>query len=83
MTILKTLSLKKISVYVHYYDSTKIAEFLSAMPKTLEELVIFRTTELDQLTWSKDFDKLPYKVVIDNSHINPIGYCNHSSIAYH
>ncbi|EJW88116.1 hypothetical protein WUBG_00976 [Wuchereria bancrofti] len=62
MFILKTLNLKKISVYVHYYSASNIAQFLSTMPKTLEELVIFRTTELDQITWSKDFEKLPYKV---------------------
>lgn len=62
MAILKTLNLKKISVYVHYYSASNIIDFLNTMPKTLEELVIFRTTELDQITWSKDFEKLPYKV---------------------
>lgn len=64
MTTLKTLNLKKISVYVHYYSASNIADFLNTLPKTLEELILFRTTELDQTTWSKDFEKLPYKVII-------------------
>uniref|UniRef100_A0A0R3RQ41 F-box domain-containing protein n=1 Tax=Elaeophora elaphi TaxID=1147741 RepID=A0A0R3RQ41_9BILA len=64
MIILKTLNLKKLSVYVHYYSAPNIANFLNTMPKTLEELVIFRTTELDQITWSRDFEKLPYKVYL-------------------
>lgn len=64
MAILKTLNLKKISVYVHYYSASNIADFLNTMPKTLEELVLFRTTELDQMTWSRDFEELPYKVII-------------------
>ncbi|EFO25024.1 hypothetical protein LOAG_03456 [Loa loa] len=86
MTILKTLNLKKISVYVHYYNASNIANFLSTMPKTLEELVIFRTTELDQITWSRDFEKLPYKVYLcrlDDIIYEPPWMCDRNELLGH
>uniref|UniRef100_A0AAF5PNF0 F-box domain-containing protein n=2 Tax=Wuchereria bancrofti TaxID=6293 RepID=A0AAF5PNF0_WUCBA len=86
MFILKTLNLKKISVYVHYYSASNIAQFLSTMPKTLEELVIFRTTELDQITWSKDFEKLPYKVYLcrlDDVIFEPSWMCDRNELLSH
>ncbi|KAM3715904.1 Trans-enoyl reductase tenC [Dirofilaria immitis] len=86
MAILKTLSLKKISVYVHYYNAPNIADFLNTLPKTLEELVLFRTTELDQTTWSKDFDKLPFKVYLcrlDDIIFEPPWMCDRNELLSH
>ncbi|CAG9535283.1 unnamed protein product [Cercopithifilaria johnstoni] len=86
MNILKTLNLKKISVYVHYYSASNIVNFLNTMPKTLEEMVLFRTTELDQITWSKDFEELPYKVYLcrlDDIIFEPSWMCGQNELLSH
>ncbi|KAL4003231.1 hypothetical protein ACH3XW_6755 [Acanthocheilonema viteae] len=86
MAILKTLNLKKISVYVHYYSASNIANFLNTMPKTLKELVLFRTSELDQITWSRDFEKLPYEVYLcrlDDIIFEPPWMCHRNELLSH
>ncbi|VDK87489.1 unnamed protein product [Litomosoides sigmodontis] len=86
MAILKVLNLKKLSVYVHYYSASNIADFLNCMPKTLEELVLFRTTELDRTTWSRDFEELPYKVYLcrlDDIIFEPSWMCDRNELLSH
>ncbi|MCP9257477.1 hypothetical protein DINM_000717 [Dirofilaria immitis] len=83
---LKNIKPQKISVYVHYYNAPNIADFLNTLPKTLEELVLFRTTELDQTTWSKDFDKLPFKVYLcrlDDIIFEPPWMCDRNELLSH
>ncbi|MFH4982121.1 hypothetical protein AB6A40_008830 [Gnathostoma spinigerum] len=62
LAIVGSLPLLSLAVYVHYYIPTNIAEFFNYLPRTLTELILFRTTELDEILWKADFPNLKFTV---------------------
>lgn len=62
LVVLSQLSLQRFSIYIHYYNAPNIALLLNLLPKTLKELIVFRTTEFDSSIWEKDFANTTFKV---------------------
>lgn len=62
LVVLGQLPLQRFSIYIHYYNAPNIALLLNLLPKTLKELIVFRTTEFDSSIWEKDFANATFKV---------------------
>uniref|UniRef100_A0A0M3HVI9 F-box domain-containing protein n=1 Tax=Ascaris lumbricoides TaxID=6252 RepID=A0A0M3HVI9_ASCLU len=70
LVVLGQLPLQRFSIYIHYYNAPNIALLLNLLPKTLKELIVFRTTEFDSSIWEKDFANATFKVYF--CHLNDI-----------
>ncbi|KHN79618.1 hypothetical protein Tcan_10735 [Toxocara canis] len=70
LSLIGHLSLQRLAIYVHYYNAPNIALFITLLPKTLKELIIFRTTEFDRTIWENHFSNTPFKVYL--CHLNDV-----------
>ncbi|VDK60674.1 unnamed protein product [Anisakis simplex] len=70
LSLIGHLPLQRLSVYVHFYNASNMSSFMQLLPKTLKELIVFRTSELDLNVWRKDFDNTRFKVYM--CHLNDI-----------